>query len=160
MPGLGLQLGLGLTTQGGRDLLSAVPVLLSSTPSDDATDVAVDTTIVLTFDVGVAAGTGNIVLRDISGTPAVVETFNVATGTGDGGGTVVFSGSAVTITPGSSLNASDDYSIQVASTAVENALNASLTYAGIANDTTLNFTTLGASAGTSMGLLLSLTYSS
>ena len=160
MPGLGLQLGLGLTTQGGRDLLSAVPVLLSSTPIDDATNVAVDTTIVLTFDVGVAAGTGNITLRDISGTPSVVESFNVATGIGDNGGTVVFSGSQVTITPGANLNTSDDYSIQIPATAIDNALNASLSYAGIADDTTLNFTTVGAAAGLGMGLLLAITYPS
>lgn len=133
------------------------PEISSTSPADDATDAAVDAAITLTFNVAVALATGNIVLRDVSGAPVVVETFNVATGIGDGGGTVTVANRTVTITPGANLNNTDDYAIQVDATAIDNAVNAALSFAGIADDTTLNFSTVASTVGQPIGLLLTLT---
>lgn len=126
-----------------------VPTLVSTAPADNATDVAVDAVIDLVFSEAVSLGTGDIVLRDNDGGWAALETFNAATGTGDGGGTLTIVTTTVTndtvrITPGSDLVNSIEHAIRVAATAVEDA--DSLPFAGITDDTTVSFTTVAASS--------------
>ena len=70
------------------DLLS--PTLASSSPADDATGVAVNSNIVLTFNETVQAGTGNITLFKSDNTQ--VEVFDVTTD-------VTVSGATVTLDP-------------------------------------------------------------
>lgn len=117
------------------------PLLLSSTPVDEATEIGVGATITLTFNQVVEAGTGNITLR--AGGSAV-EAFNVATGSGDNGGSVAFSGKTVTVTPGADMALSTAHAIQVASTAIVGTIYQTA-FDGIADDTTLNFTTVASS---------------
>lgn len=122
------------------------PTLSTTSPADNATDVDPDSTIVLTFDKAVALGTGNIVLRDNDGGFADLETFNVATGTGDNGGTVTVSGSQVTITPGASMATSIEHAVRVAATAIDDTESPVNSYAGITDDTTISFTTAASAA--------------
>ena len=70
----------------------AAPTLASSSPADDATGVAVNSNIVLTFDETVQAGTGNITLFKSDNTQ--VEVFDVTTD-------VTVSGATVTLDPAS-----------------------------------------------------------
>jgi hypothetical protein len=119
---------------------TTAPTLSSSSPADGNATSAVGSNLTLTFSEAVALGTGNIVLKATSG-DSVVESFNVATGVGSAGGTVTVSGSTVTIDPGADLSASTDYNVRVDATAVVDAANNA--YAGIADATTLNFTTAG-----------------
>lgn len=119
------------------------PTLAISSPEDGATQIAADATITLTFDQIVEAGTGSITLRSGG---AAVEVFDVAAGTGDNGGSVAFSGTDVTITPGANMADAVGHSIRVDATAVVGTIYQTA-FAGISDDTTLNFTT--ASAGLS-----------
>ena len=107
----------------------AAPTLASSSPADDATGVAVNSNIVLTFNETVQAGTGNITLFKSDNTQ--VEVFDVTTD-------VTVSGATVTLDPASDLDSSQGYYVQVASTAVEDTSNNA--YAGIGDTTTLSFT--------------------
>jgi hypothetical protein len=120
------------------------PVLNSSVPADNATGVAVDSTIVLTFDENVilTTGGGNITLRKLDGSWTVVETFSRSTdttGTGDNGGSISISGAVVTITPGADMAETTTHALQVAADCLEN--EAGHAYAGITDDTTLNWQT-------------------
>ena len=75
---------------------SAGPAIASSSPADDATGVAVDANIVLTFDENVVVGSGNITLKK-SSDDSTVQTMPV------GGGNVSVSGAVVTINPSANL---------------------------------------------------------
>ena len=114
------------------DVPGNLPTLSSSNPSDNATDIAYDTNIVLTFSEIVRVGTGNIVLHKASD-DSVVETFDVTTDV---------SGSETTeinINLSSDLEKEAEYYVNIASTAIVDLSNNS--YAGISDSTTLNFTT-------------------
>jgi len=113
------------------------PTLLSSTPADGASDAEVSNNLVLTFSETIAAGSGLISLYRADGT--LVESFNVATSGGSAGGSVAFSGSAVTINPSADLVRGSGYYLQVAATAIRD--GAGNAYAGINDATSLNFTT-------------------
>jgi len=116
------------------------PLLQLSTPADNATGVSPLSNIALVFDEIVAAGSGFIKLY--SGA-TLVETFNVATGAGDKGGTVTFNGTTgVTLNPYAYLQSSTAYNITIDATAVTD--TSGNKYAGIADATTLNFTTAAA----------------
>lgn len=129
------------------------PTVSSSSPADNATGVSTGGNITITFNENIAFGTGTIVLRENDGGWADLETFDVETDEGSGDGTVSISGDTLTINPTSSLSASTEYAIRIASTAIEDAYGNN--FAGIANDTTLSFTT-GASGGASGNYTFSL----
>lgn len=105
------------------------PTLASSNPVDGATNVAFDTDLTLTFSEAVAAGSGNITLYAAADDSAV-EAFDVTS--------LALVGNAVTVELTSPLTPTRSYYLQIADTAfVDAAGNA---YAGIADETTLNFT--------------------
>lgn len=116
------------------------PTVSSSTPADNATDVAITVNPTITFSENIAFGTGNITLRANDGGWADLETFDVTTNTGGGAGTVSISGGVLTIEPTADLDNSIEYAIRIDATAItdqrENA------FAGIADDTTISFTTI------------------
>lgn len=117
------------------------PTLSSSSPSDNATSIAVSDNIVLTFSENIQLGSsGNIVIVNAA-TGTTVETFDVSTGSGSNAGTVSASGTDVTINPGSDLNAGRSFAVQVDSSAVTDDSSNTNGFAGIADSTTLNFTT-------------------
>jgi len=110
------------------------PILQSSTPSDDATGVAVNTNIVLTFDEAVNVETGNITIKKTSD-DSTIEAIDVTSGqvTGTGSNTI-------TINPTSDLVGGTEYYVLIDAPAFDDA--ASNSYAGIASATELSFITV------------------
>jgi hypothetical protein len=117
------------------------PSIALLSPVDGATGVPSSAVFVATFDEAIVAGTGDVLYREGGVT---IETFNIATGAGDNGGTVAVSGNTLTITPGDPLTADAAWSIRIAATCIDDLSGNS--YAGIANDTSWNGT-VAAAAG-------------
>ena len=79
------------------------PITVSSfSPTDGATDVAVDSNIVITFSENIAKGSGNITLRAGSASGTVRQTIDVTSGA------VSVSGTQATINPASDLEFEED----------------------------------------------------
>ena len=102
-------------------------------PADNATDVATNANLVLTFNETVQKGTGNIVIR--TGTNTDI-TIGVTTSQVSIGGT---DNKVVTINPTNDLNANTAYRVRIAAGAIRDSSNND--YAGINDDTTWNFET-------------------
>ncbi|MEO1291585.1 MAG: Ig-like domain-containing protein, partial [Pseudomonadota bacterium] len=121
---------------------TVAPSLTGSTPADDATGVAVDSDIALTFDEPVQAGTGQIVIR-LASDDSVVETITVPSGQ------VIVSGSTVTVNPSVTLAEGTEVYVTVSSGAIEDL--AGNDFGGFSAPTDLNFTTVaGSTGGTSL----------
>ncbi len=110
----------------------AVPTLSSSSPSDDATNVALDANIVLTFSERMDVEEGNITIKKTSGS-TTVETINVTSSQVTGTGTTT-----ITINPSSDLEQNTEYYVLIDATAFDDGSDAS--YAGITSTTALSFT--------------------
>ena len=111
---------------------NVLPTLSSSTPADDATNVALDANIVLNFSENVTAQSGNITIYKTNGT--TVEAISVAdTDKVSGSGS-----SQITINPSSNFDANTGYYVLIASTAFDDVSGGS--YAGISSTTALTFT--------------------
>jgi methionine-rich copper-binding protein CopC len=111
---------------------TTAPTLSSSSPTDDATDIAIGSNLVLTFSESISAGTGSVVLKKSDGT--IIATIPVTDAQ------VAISGSTVTINPTTDLDYSTSYYLEIAGGVFKDAANNP--YAGISNPTTLNFTTV------------------
>ena len=119
---------------------AVAPTIISTVPSDNATGVAVGTSLTLTFSEAVAFGTGLITLRqNIASVWSDLETFDVVTEVGAGNGQVSISGAVLTINPTADMTASREYAIRIAATAIDDLAGNS--FVGITNDTTVSFTT-------------------
>jgi hypothetical protein len=105
------------------------PVLMSTTPINNATGVAVNSNLTMTFDRTVSKGTGNIYIKNITDGTSVTKAASSAD--------VVVSGKTVTIS-NLGLIASKNYAIQIDSTAFD---TAGYKYSGIYNLTTWKFST-------------------
>lgn len=130
-----------VSTVGPVDVDTTPPTFVLSVPSGNAMGVAINAAPALEFSENMAS-TGTVVLRDVTGA-AVTETFDLATGTGDNGGTVAVSADQVTVTPGADLAGSNEYAIRT-SGLTDTSGNA---FADITDDMSLNFTTVAAAAG-------------
>ncbi len=108
------------------------PSLSSATPADDATAVAVDSNIVLTFNKAVVAGTGSIVISSSSGNSLALDVTDSSQ--------VTFTGSTLTINPSSDLQAGNVYHVEMSGGVIKDL--AGVAYAGISDATTLNFATV------------------
>ncbi|MEY8205957.1 MAG: Ig-like domain-containing protein, partial [Bermanella sp.] len=112
------------------------PILSSSTPTDNGTGVLLTDNIVLNFSDNIALGTGNIVISD----GAQTITIDVANHSDQ----LTVSENTLTINPTADLaNSAANYSVQIAATAIDD--NAGNSFAGIADSTTLDFTTVDTS---------------
>ncbi len=111
----------------------SAPTLSSSSPSDDATDISINTNIVLNFSDTVDAETGNIEIHRTSDS-ALVEAIAVGSAQVTGSGT-----STITIDPSSSLDPATEYYVLIDATAFDS--TAGLSFAGISDSTALSFTT-------------------
>ena len=118
------------------------PTISSTVPVDNATNVAIGSSITITFSEPIAFGSGLITLRTNDGGWADAETFDVATDVGAGDGQVSISGAVLTINPTGNLANEREYAIRIAATAIDDLAGNS--FAGVANDTTLSFTTAAA----------------
>jgi methionine-rich copper-binding protein CopC len=111
------------------------PLLATTSPADNATDVTLNTNLVVTFDEEIAIGSGNITLMDDQG---VVEAMAV------GSENISIAGNQLTINPTYDLEGLTNYYILIDNTAIEDLFNNS--FAGISSADTWNFTTVDASA--------------
>jgi len=123
------------TTTGTKNLNDqAVPMVTSFFPADDATDVAIDTNLVMNFSENVVAGTGNIVIYKSDDT--LFESIPV----GDPKVSIV--NNIVTINPADTFASETSYYVQIAATCFDDTSGNS--YAGISDKTTWNFTSVTA----------------
>ncbi|MFI8379189.1 MBG domain-containing protein [Leeuwenhoekiella sp. NPDC079379] len=110
------------------------PTFSSSSPLDNATGVDASGNITLTFNEKIVFGTGNIQVIDLTdGSNSF--TINVASP----GTQASISNTVLTINTSTNLDESANYAIQIAATAIDDIAGNS--YAGITDNTTLNFTT-------------------
>ena len=119
---------------------TTAPTISSFSPADDATAVATNSNIVLTFSEAVDVESGNIVIYNSSNNSAV-ETIDVTSGQVTGTGST-----QITINPSNNLAEQTSYYVQIAATAFDD--SSSNSYAGISNTTSLSFTTADETAPT------------
>ena len=117
--------GSGLTGVG-----AGLPQVLTFSPLDGQTDVSPATNIILTFNQGVAIGTGNITLRNGSGIGTVLQTIGVNSTS------VSISGAQLIIDPPSLLQLNTDVYVGIDTGAIRNVSGQN--YIGLS---TYNFTT-------------------
>ena len=111
---------------------NASPTLSSSVPADNATGIALDSTIVLNFSENVDVESGNITIKKTSDN-TTVETIDVTSGQVTGSGT-----SQITVTPSSDFDSGIEYYVLIDATAFDDSDSGS--YAGISSTTALSFT--------------------
>ncbi len=116
---------------------TVAPLASSFAPLDDATGVPITVTPTATFNEAVKKGTGNVLIKR-SADNSIFETIPISSSQ------VVVSGSAVTLTPTSSLLNSTSYYIEIPAGAIEDIVGND--YAGISGANAWNFTTIAASA--------------
>ncbi|MDA0814759.1 MAG: Ig-like domain-containing protein, partial [Verrucomicrobia bacterium] len=107
------------------------PVITSLGPADGATEVAVGSSLVATFDEPICTDPSNITIKNLT------DATQIAIPVGDP--QVSISGVILTIDPTALLEADKDYAIQIDATAIEDSTGDN--FAGIADDTTWNFST-------------------
>lgn len=146
--GTTLDLRLGIRVEAGFEDIGIDTILLTDAdnvpfgivalnPADDATNVAVNTNLAVTFNRSVQKGTGNIVIKQgVDNT--TVETIAVTSGQ------VTVSGNVVTIDPTNDLAANTAYYVQIDSGAI--AETTGDPFGGISDTTTWNFTTQAAAS--------------
>ncbi|MFY0594761.1 Calx-beta domain-containing protein, partial [Roseivirga sp.] len=115
------------------------PTISSTSPLDNATDVGITGDITITFNEDIAFGTGNITLVDITGAGTNTIVIDAAIP----GSQASISGAVLTINPTANLELNNNYSVQIAATAIDD--TAGNSFAGITDNTTLNFTTINTS---------------
>ena len=119
------------------------PTLSSSVPADNATGVAVNANVVLTFSESVSATSGNVTIKKTSD-DSTVEQISVTGGQVSGNGAQGPQGQAggdqITINPSSDFDSSTEYYVLIDSTAFEDGANNA--YAGISSTTALSFTSV------------------
>ena len=111
------------------------PAVSTFSPADNATGVAINSNIVVTFSEAIKFGTGNIVIHDGSASGTVIATYNVASP----GSNLSISGSTLTINPTNDLVNGKNYYVTFASGAIKDIAGNS--YAGTS---TYDFTTMAA----------------
>ena len=107
------------------------PVLVSTLPANNATDVAADADLVATFNETVVAGSGNIELHKSDGT--LVESYNVTSSS-----RLAFSTAQLIINPTSALTTNQQYYVLIPFGAIKDTSGNS--FAGITNTTGWKFT--------------------
>jgi methionine-rich copper-binding protein CopC len=122
---------------------TTAPAVQTLVAADDAVDVLPSADLVITFDESVVAGTGNISIYD--STDTLFESFDVTTDvTG-------LPGTSITINPTTDLADLTDYYVQISAGVVEDGRGN--TFAGIADETTWNFSTADVTAPSVAALL-------
>jgi photosystem II stability/assembly factor-like uncharacterized protein len=110
-----------------------LPTVSDLSPTDDATNVAIDVNLVITFDEDVVDGGGKVTIKDGSD-DSVVESIAVSSSN------ITIDKAVATINPTADLINSADYYVEIEATAFKDA--AGNNYTGITDKTTWNFTTV------------------
>ena len=97
------------------------PTPITFSPADGSSDNNVDTNIVITYNVNISKGTGNITLRDGSASGTVIETIDVTSGA------VSISGGQATINPTSNLSTGKNVYVVIDAGAFKNSRLGTLT---------------------------------
>lgn len=114
---------------------SSAPTILSTSPDDNETGIAVDASLEMIFSEAVTAQAGGTIEIRLTSDDSLFESFDVTTDiTGDGTDTIGF-------TPTSNFSLGEDYYVLISAGAFENA--ASDPFAGISDTTAWNFATVG-----------------
>jgi methionine-rich copper-binding protein CopC len=140
---LGLSLKAGAVVDGAANpnALSAAPaqpidtrapVAQSLNPADNATGVAIDANLVLSFSEAIQRGTGSVVLKTAAG--AIVASYDAATSAN-----LSISGSTLTLNPSASLAHAAGYYLEIGAQAVRDL--AGNAFAGLSGASAYNFTT-------------------
>jgi methionine-rich copper-binding protein CopC len=108
------------------------PTVTLFSPADEATSVAINSDLVLTFSEPIAKGTGSIVLKTAAG--VTIATYDAASSSNLG-----ISGSTLTVNPSTNLSYATGYQLEFAAGTIKDL--AGNAYAGT---TTYNFTTASA----------------
>ena len=111
---------------------TAVPLLLSVSPTDNSTGVALDANLVMTFSKNMVPGSGDITIKKKSDN-SVVEAIAATSTTGSGTKTI-------TANPSRNLAIDTEYYVLVSAGALED--EAGNDYAGISDSTKWNFMTV------------------
>ena len=106
----------------------------TNSPADDATTARAYEPLTATFSKPVVLGTGNITLRNLTNSTDTVILV--------GDSRISVSGSVLTINPGSALQWNKNYAVRIDATAIHSTTG--ISFAGIFDDTTWNFSTLPA----------------
>jgi methionine-rich copper-binding protein CopC len=125
--------GISSTTALSFTSANVLPTLSSSTPADDATDVARDANIILNFSEIVDVETGYITIKKTSDN-STFETIDVTSSNVTGTGTT-----QITVNPTSNFDADTEYYVLIDATAFDDVSSGS--YAGISSTTALSFIT-------------------
>lgn len=112
---------------------NTAPVVSTTNPLDNASGVAVNSNLEITFNENVYISTGNIVIKE-SSTSNTFETIAIGSGLVSGNGTNVIS-----INPINDFDSETDYYILIDASCLDD--EAGNSYPGIANTTTWNFQT-------------------
>ena len=107
------------------------PELLALSPEDGASEVPTGTDLVMIFDEPVAAGNGNLTIKNLSDASQLVIPIDDPQ--------VTIQGPVVTVDPTGLLAANQEYSVQVAPTAIDDTTGDS--FVGISGDEAWSFTT-------------------
>jgi methionine-rich copper-binding protein CopC len=113
---------------------AAAPVITTTNPADNATEVPFAANLIATFSEPVIKGTGTITLKRSSDN-STVESFNIATSPA-----LTISGQTLTINPTDDLSPGVSYHILIDSTVIVDS-SGGHAFAGIASTTAWNFTT-------------------
>ncbi|OEK02996.1 hypothetical protein BFP97_16345 [Roseivirga sp. 4D4] len=114
---------------------NAGPSISSSDPINGATDFGIADDITITFNEDIFFGTGNIEIIDLGDNSSTV----IIDVTSPGAQASISDG-VLTLDPSIGLELNTNYAVQIASTAIDDLVGNS--YAGITDNTTLNFTTV------------------
>ncbi|MCX6878533.1 MAG: Ig-like domain-containing protein, partial [Verrucomicrobia bacterium] len=109
------------------------PTIATLSPADDATGVTLCANLEVTFSEAIAIGTGNLTIKNLSDNTQ--STIDITSGSPQ----VSVSGSQLRITPAADLAMLRSYAIQIDASAIMDLYGNF--FAGIADDTTWNFTT-------------------
>jgi hypothetical protein len=119
------------------------PAIATLSPVDDATGAVLNANLVVTFSEAIAVGTGNITIKNLSNNSQT--TIDITSGSPQ----VSVAGSVLTINPTADLLPGKSYAIQIDATAIKDLYGNY--FAGIADDTTWNFTAGNLLAFTTVG---------
>ena len=107
------------------------PAILTLSPADNATDVAVAGNLVITFDEPISSNTGSITLNNLTDSIQTVISVNDPQ--------IIISGATLTINPSTNLIPAKSYAVSIDTTALEDLIGNP--FAGITDNSTWNFTT-------------------
>jgi methionine-rich copper-binding protein CopC len=136
--------GLSSTTAWSFTTVGAVadttpPTMTPTTPADNATNIALNSNLVATFDETVQKGTGNVYIKK-STDDTLVQQIDIATAA------VTINGAIVTIDPPNDLAYDTEYYVTIDSGAIKDLASAPNNYAGLSDKTLWNFKSIADTA--------------